>query len=92
MTGRYEQLGFTRRPRQQDRDAVGDALARVELTDYRHRQIGRLSGGLARKRAFVARGIRARHVDPAVPDEPFAGVDKRTKTTITAQLRSLAWG
>lgn len=88
MTGRYGQLGFTRRPRQQDRDAVDDALARVELTDYRHRQIGRLSGG-QRKRAFVARGI-AQGTSILLLDEPFAGVDKRTEATITAQLRSLA--
>ncbi|MBD0020970.1 ATP-binding cassette domain-containing protein [Gordonia pseudamarae] len=88
MTGRYGQLGFTRRSRREDRAAVDDALARVELTEYRQRQIGRLSGG-QRKRAFVARGI-AQGASILLLDEPFAGVDKRTEATITAQLRALA--
>ena len=56
MMGRYGHLGFTRRPRKADRDAVEHALERVELADFADRQIGQLSGG-QKKRAFVARGI-----------------------------------
>ncbi len=88
MTGRYGHLGFTRRPKRADHDAVDEALARVELTDYADRQIGQLSGG-QRKRAFVARGI-AQEASILLLDEPFAGVDKRTEATITALLRELA--
>ncbi|MCR5976850.1 ATP-binding cassette domain-containing protein [Gordonia jinghuaiqii] len=88
MTGRYGHLGFTRRARRADHDAVDEALARVELTDYADRQIGQLSGG-QRKRAFVARGI-AQEASILLLDEPFAGVDKRTEGTITALLRELA--
>ncbi|UOG22782.1 metal ABC transporter ATP-binding protein [Gordonia amicalis] len=88
MTGRYGHLGFTRRPKRADHDAVDAALARVELTDYADRQIGQLSGG-QRKRAFVARGI-AQEASILLLDEPFAGVDKRTEATITALLRELA--
>ncbi|MGK8500830.1 metal ABC transporter ATP-binding protein [Nocardia asiatica] len=88
MTGRYGRLGFTRRARRADRDAVAHALARVELTDLADRQIGQLSGG-QRKRAFVARGL-AQGATVLLLDEPFAGVDKRSEATITALLRELA--
>lgn len=90
MTGRYGQMGCTRRARRQDRDAVDEALARVELTALADRQIGRLSGG-QRKRAFVARGI-AQGATTLLLDEPFAGVDKRSEATITRLLRELAAG
>lgn len=88
MMGRYGRMGFTRRPRKADHDAVGRALERVELTDHADRQIGQLSGG-QKKRAFVARGI-AQEASVLLLDEPFAGVDKRSEATITAQLRALA--
>ncbi|WP_120522892.1 metal ABC transporter ATP-binding protein [Arthrobacter celericrescens] len=88
MMGRYGHLGFTRRPRKADRDAVHHALERVELGEYADRQIGQLSGG-QKKRAFVARGI-AQGATMMLLDEPFAGVDKRSEATITRLLRELA--
>ena len=88
MTGRYGHMGFTRRPRAADHDAVEHALARVELTELASRQIGQLSGG-QRKRAFVARGI-AQGARILLLDEPFAGVDKRSEATMTRLLRELA--
>ncbi|MEV0295319.1 metal ABC transporter ATP-binding protein [Nocardia sp. NPDC050710] len=88
MTGRYGHMGFTRRARRADREAVAHALERVELTDLADRQIGQLSGG-QRKRAFVARGI-AQGATILLLDEPFAGVDKRSEATITTLLRELA--
>ncbi|MEV6321212.1 metal ABC transporter ATP-binding protein [Nocardia sp. NPDC051787] len=88
MTGRYGRLGFTRRARKADREAVADALERVELTDLADRQIGQLSGG-QKKRAFVARGL-AQGATVLLLDEPFAGVDKRSEATITTLLRGLA--
>ena len=65
-----------------------EALERVELTEYANRQIGQLSGG-QRKRAFVARGI-AQGASILLLDEPFAGVDKRSESTIVRLLRELA--
>ncbi|WP_458108728.1 metal ABC transporter ATP-binding protein [Arthrobacter sp. R3-55] len=88
MMGRYGHLGFTRRPRKADRDAVEHALERVELGEFADRQIGQLSGG-QKKRAFVARGI-AQGATMMLLDEPFAGVDKRSEATITRLLRELA--
>jgi len=88
MTGRYGRMGFARRAKESDRDAVSNALERVELTAYADRQIGKLSGG-QKKRAFVARGI-AQGARILLLDEPFAGVDKRSEVTITRLLRELA--
>jgi manganese transport system ATP-binding protein len=88
MMGRYGQMGFTRRPHRADNIAVDEALERVELTQFANRQIGQLSGG-QKKRAFVARGI-AQGATVLLLDEPFAGVDKRSESTITRLLRELA--
>lgn len=87
MMGRYGRLGPGRRPRQPDREAVDDALRRVGLDDLAERPIGALSGG-QRKRAFVARGI-AQEAPLMLLDEPFAGVDKRSESTIVALLLEL---
>ena len=88
MMGRYGHMGISRRPRRVDRLAVADAMERVELNDYAHRQIGQLSGG-QKKRTFVARGI-AQEATTLLLDEPFAGVDKRSEATICALLKVLA--
>ncbi|MDZ7914130.1 MAG: metal ABC transporter ATP-binding protein [Rhodococcus sp. (in: high G+C Gram-positive bacteria)] len=88
MMGRYGHLGFLRRPRRADREAVAEALERVELAEFADRQIGQLSGG-QKKRAFVARGI-AQDASILLLDEPFAGVDKRSEATISTLLRELA--
>ena len=47
MMGRYGAMNLLRIPRPADRDAVREALERVELWPLRHRQIGALSGGPA---------------------------------------------
>ena len=56
MMGRYGHMGFLRRPSGVDHAAVDAALARVGMQDYRHRQIGELSGG-QKKRVFLARAL-----------------------------------
>lgn len=88
MMGRYGHMGISRRAGKADKRAVEEALERVELSDLAQRQIGQLSGG-QRKRAFVARGI-AQDAQVMLLDEPFAGVDKRTESTLTPLLRDLA--
>ncbi|MCV7432444.1 metal ABC transporter ATP-binding protein [Mycolicibacterium bacteremicum] len=88
LTGRYGRMGPVRRARPADKRAVEQALERVDLADYRHRQIGQLSGG-QRKRAFLARCI-AQEAELLLLDEPFAGVDTRSEATISALLREFA--
>jgi manganese/iron transport system ATP-binding protein len=87
MMGRYGHMGFFRRPRAADHAAVAQALARVNMTDYRHRQIGELSGG-QKKRVFLARAL-AQNAQVILLDEPFTGVDVKTEEQIIALLRAL---
>ena len=87
MMGRYGHMGFLRRPSKLDREAVEAALARVNMQDYRHRQIGELSGG-QKKRVFLARAL-AQEGQVILLDEPFTGVDVRTEEQIIALLREL---
>ena len=87
MMGRYGHMGFLRRPSKADHAAVDTALARVNMQDFRHRQIGELSGG-QRKRVFLARAL-AQDGRVILLDEPFTGVDVKTEDQIIALLREL---
>ncbi len=88
MMGRYGRMGFLRRPGAADRAAVEVALARVDMLDFRRRQIGELSGG-QRKRVFLARAL-AQEGQVILLDEPFTGVDVKTEEQIVALLRDFA--
>jgi manganese/iron transport system ATP-binding protein len=87
MMGRYGHMGFLRRPKAADHAAVDQALRRVNMQDFRHRQIGELSGG-QRKRVFLARAL-AQDGQVILLDEPFTGVDVKTEEQIIALLREL---
>jgi manganese/iron transport system ATP-binding protein len=87
MMGRYGRMGFLRRAKAADHAAVEAALARVNMQDFRKRQIGELSGG-QRKRVFLARAL-AQDGQVILLDEPFTGVDVRTEEQIVALLREL---
>ncbi|MHC9237444.1 manganese/iron ABC transporter ATP-binding protein [Pseudooceanicola sp. 502str34] len=87
MMGRYGHMGFFRRPSKADHAAVEAALSRVNMLDFRHRQIGELSGG-QKKRVFLARAL-AQDGQVILLDEPFTGVDVKTEEQIIALLREL---
>ncbi|KAA0972356.1 manganese/iron ABC transporter ATP-binding protein [Aureimonas fodinaquatilis] len=87
MMGRYGHMGFFRRPSALDQKAVDEALGRVNMLDYRHRQIGELSGG-QKKRVFLARAL-AQAGQVILLDEPFTGVDVKTEEQIIKLLREL---
>lgn len=87
MMGRYGHMGLLRRPKPVDRQKVDEALARVGMTELRHRQIGELSGG-QRKRVFLARAL-AQEGQIILLDEPFTGVDVTTEEQIVTLLRAL---
>ncbi|WP_220711176.1 iron/manganese ABC transporter ATP-binding protein SitB [Enterobacter cancerogenus] len=87
MMGRYGHMGFMRRPKENDRRIVAQALERVDMLDLRHRQIGELSGG-QKKRIFLARAI-AQQGEVILLDEPFTGVDVKTEAKIIDLLREL---
>jgi len=87
MMGRYGKMNFLRIPRRCDHQAVTQALARVNMLDFRKRQIGELSGG-QRKRVFLARAI-AQQARVILLDEPFTGVDATTESQIIELLRQM---
>lgn len=87
MMGRYGHMGFFRVPAPADIAAVTQALARVNMADYRKRQIGELSGG-QRKRVFLARAL-AQDGRVILLDEPFTGVDVQTEDAIITLLREM---
>jgi manganese/iron transport system ATP-binding protein len=87
MMGRYGHMGFLRRPSSTDHAKVTQALERVNMSDFRKRQIGELSGG-QRKRVFLARAL-AQEGQVILLDEPFTGVDVKTEDQITQLLREL---
>jgi ABC-type Mn2+/Zn2+ transport system ATPase subunit len=88
MMGRTPALGPLRRPGSADRDAVADALQRVDMLGLARRQIGELSGG-QRRRVFLARALAA---DPLLYllDEPVTGVDPTTQEKIMNLLEAEA--
>ena len=87
MMGRYGHMNFLRIPSRRDHEMVTQALKRVNMEDYRKRQIGELSGG-QRKRVFLARAL-AQEGQIILLDEPFTGVDVTTEEQIIALLKSL---
>ncbi|APO72640.1 Mn/Fe ABC transporter ATP-binding protein (plasmid) [Rhizobium gallicum] len=87
MMGRYGHMGMMRIPKAADHAAVSSALARVNMSDFRTRQIGELSGG-QKKRVFLARAL-AQDGRVILLDEPFTGVDVKTEDQIIALLREL---
>jgi len=87
MMGRYGHMNLLRIPSATDRKAVDEALARVAMTEFRHRQIGELSGG-QKKRVFLARAL-AQGSEVILLDEPFTGVDVKTEEAIIDLMRQL---
>jgi len=87
MMGRYGHMNFLRIARPADKAAVEQALRRVNMWDYRERQIGELSGG-QKKRVFLARAL-AQGGRLILLDEPFTGVDVQTEEAIITLLREL---
>lgn len=87
MMGRYGYMNFLRIPRAEDKRRVEDSLRRVQMWDFRERQIGELSGG-QKKRVFLARAL-AQQGRIILLDEPFTGVDVKTEAAIITLLREL---
>jgi len=87
MMGRYGHMGLLRIPSKLDKTKVKTALERVGMQDYRHRQIGELSGG-QKKRVFLARAL-AQEGQVILLDEPFTGVDVNSENAIIELLRNL---
>lgn len=87
MMGRYGHMFFLRIPSKEDKRQVDLALERVNMLDFKHRQIGQLSGG-QKKRVFLARAL-AQQGKVLLLDEPFTGVDVKTENAIIDLLKDL---
>lgn len=87
MMGRYGHMNWLRIPSKHDHDMVEEALERVNMSAFRKRQIGELSGG-QRKRVFLARAL-AQEGQVILLDEPFTGVDVTTEEQIIELLGKL---
>ena len=87
MMGRYGALGWFRRPGRKERQQALDALEKVGMHDFAHRQISHLSGG-QQQRVFLARAI-VQDADVYFMDEPFQGVDATTERAIVELLKQL---
>jgi len=87
MMGRYGALGWIKRPGAREKQASMEALEKVGMTAFAHRQISQLSGG-QQQRVFLARSL-VQDADVYLMDEPFQGVDATTERAIVTLLQEL---
>lgn len=77
---RYPALGLLRRFGPVDRDAVNEAMCRLEIDHLANHQLHELSGG-QRQRVLVAQGL-AQRADLLLLDEPVTGLDVTSRGLI----------
>lgn len=82
--GRYKKGRLFSRLTQIDKQLSHEAIEKVNLTEFKNRQIAQLSGG-QQQRVFIARAL-AQGADVYIMDEPFVGVDIATEQTILKLL------
>ncbi|MEC4892551.1 MAG: metal ABC transporter ATP-binding protein [Oscillatoria sp. PMC 1051.18] len=87
MLARTRHLKWWKKPSRQSQEIVKDALKRVNMWELRDRQIGQLSGG-QQQRVFLARSL-AQQAEVFFFDEPFNGVDVKTKDIILTIFKEL---
>lgn len=87
LMGMYGLLGFFARPGKKERKKAFEALEKVGMTDFYHRQISQLSGG-QQQRVFLARAL-VQDASIYLMDEPFQGVDAATERAIITLLKEL---
>ncbi len=87
MLGRTRRIGWLRRPRRADREAVESALRQADMWERRSSLVGELSGG-QRQRVFVARAL-AQGADILLLDEAFSGVDIASQEALVSVLHDL---
>lgn len=87
MMGLYGKLGWVKRPGKKERISAMEALEKVNMIEYAHRQISQLSGG-QQQRTFLARAL-VQDAELYLMDEPFQGVDAATEKAIIHILKEL---
>jgi len=87
LMGRVGKLGLRPFFSEEDEKIAHDALKKVEMEDYKERQISELSGG-EQQRVLLARALTTQP-DILLLDEPTASVDERIKNSIYELLRDM---
>ncbi len=87
MMGLYKKIGWFKRPNTKDKTIAMEALKKLGMEKYSHRQIDQLSGG-EQQRVFLARAL-VQEADLYIMDEPLQGVDAVTEKAIIALLNEL---
>lgn len=87
LMGRYGYAGWFKPLSKKDKEIALEALEKVGMTSYKHRQISELSGG-QQQRVFLARAL-AQEAEIYFMDEPFQGVDAKTEKAIIELLKKL---
>jgi len=85
--GLYGKIGWCRPVTRRYRHQAMQALEKVGMDGFAHRQISQLSGG-QQQRVFLARAL-VQEADLYLMDEPFASVDAATEQAIVEVLREL---
>ncbi|MEK4298980.1 metal ABC transporter ATP-binding protein [Oceanobacillus sp. FSL W8-0428] len=85
--GLYGKIGWFRIPSKKDKEKAMNALKKMGMEAYAHRQISQLSGG-QQQRVFLARAL-AQDAELYFMDEPLAGVDASTEKAIMTILKEL---
>ena len=77
---RYASRGLHQRLQDSDREAISEAMERMDIANIASKPLSRLSGG-QRQRAFVAQGLAQNH-ELLLLDEPLSGIDLTTALAI----------
>ena len=85
--GRISKRNLFSRVSKEDRDAVQDAMIKMDVLDLKDKMIGRLSGG-QRQRVMIARAL-ASAPEILILDEPNTGVDMVSQKRFYALLAKL---
>ncbi len=85
--GRTAKRGLFTRESQEDRDAVEEAMIKMDVLTLREKLVGELSGG-QRQRVMIARAL-ASNPEVLILDEPNTGVDMVSQNRFYALLREL---
>ncbi|MCD1295411.1 ABC transporter [Methanocella sp. CWC-04] len=87
MMGRLSHTGLFKNYSEEDKKATKEALERVEMLEFKDRQIGKLSGG-QRQRVYIARAL-AGNPKLFLLDEPMTGVDSAVQEELYELLTEL---
>lgn len=85
--GRFPHLGFSRRLRPEDREAVQAAMEATGVADWAHRDLRELSGG-ERQRVYLAMAL-AQDADLILLDEPTTYLDPGRQFELLDLIASL---